>query len=48
MDALGVFLIFLVAGAPWLIAIAYYWRRMPRDEATPSLGEQLRQRLIDR
>ena len=45
MHALGIFLIVLVAGAPWLVGIAYYWRRRPRDEdGLPSFGEYLRQR----
>ena len=46
MHALGVFLIVLAAGAPWLAGIAYYRRRLPRDEdgVTPSFGEYLRQR----
>jgi hypothetical protein len=47
VHALGVCLIVLAAGAPWLAGIAYYWRRLPRDDddgGTPSFGEYLRQR----
>jgi hypothetical protein len=41
--------IVLVAGAPWIAGIVYYWRRLPRDEsATPSFGEYLRQRMTVR
>jgi integral membrane sensor domain MASE1 len=37
----------LLFGSPWLIASIYYWRRSIRDGATPpSLGEQLRDRLL--
>jgi len=48
VHALGVFLIVVAAGAPWLAGIAYYWRRLPRDDGDgpppPSFGEYLRQR----
>jgi hypothetical protein len=45
VHVLGVFLIVLAAGAPWLAGIAYYWRRLPRDgDDAPSFGEYLRQR----
>jgi hypothetical protein len=45
VHALGVCLIILAAGAPWLVGIAYYWRRLPRGGAdAPSFGEYLRQR----
>ena len=46
MHALGIFLIVLAAGAPWLAGIAYYWRRLPRDrdDTPPSFGEYLRER----
>jgi hypothetical protein len=43
----GVVLIVLAAGAPWLVGIAYYWKKMPRGEDPPSFGEHLR-RLVDR
>jgi hypothetical protein len=36
----------LVFGAPWIVGIVYYWRRIPRDGSIPpSLGERVRQRL---
>jgi hypothetical protein len=46
VHTLGVFLIALAAGAPWLAGIAYYRRRLPRDGdgTPPSFGEHLRQR----
>ena len=45
VHALGVCLIILAAGAPWIAGIAYFWRRLPRGDAgTPSFGEYLRQR----
>jgi hypothetical protein len=46
VHVLGVILIILAAGAPWLVGIAYYWRRLPRDPdyTPPSFGEHLRQR----
>jgi hypothetical protein len=45
VHALGVCLIILAAGAPWLAGIAYYWRRLPRDGVdAPSFGEYLRER----
>jgi hypothetical protein len=44
-----VFEIVLVAAAPWIVGIAYYWRRLPRDDSvTPSFGEYLRQRMTVR
>ena len=44
---MGVVLIALAAGAPWLAGIAYYWRRLPRDGTVPpSFGELLRQRIF--
>jgi hypothetical protein len=46
MYALKASLILLAAGAPWIVGIAYYWRRLPRGGAVPqSFGEMLRQRL---
>jgi hypothetical protein len=39
-------LILLAAGAPWIVGIVYYWRRMPRDGAVPlSMGDRARRRL---
>jgi hypothetical protein len=39
-------LIAVAAGSPWLVAIAYYWRRRPRDGfVPPSAGEMARKRL---
>jgi hypothetical protein len=35
-----------VCGAPWMVAIVYYWRRRPRDGAIPmSTADRARQRL---
>jgi hypothetical protein len=43
MVELGLSLLF---SAPWLIAIAWTWRRLPRDDyVPPSLGESVRKRL---
>ena len=37
----------LLFGSPWLVASIYYWRRFGRDGGLqPSLGEQLRKRLV--
>jgi hypothetical protein len=36
----------LLLGAPWIVAIAWAWRRAPRvDDVPPSLGELARRRL---
>jgi len=36
----------LVAGAPWIVGIVYYWRRRPRDGGIPmSMGDRARRRL---
>jgi hypothetical protein len=36
----------LIGGAPWLVAIVFYWRRRSHDdEAVPSMAEQARRRL---
>ena len=36
----------LMLGAPWLVAIAWTWSRVPRtDRVPPSLGDLARQRL---
>ncbi|MGE5273057.1 MAG: hypothetical protein ACM3QU_04690 [Verrucomicrobiota bacterium] len=41
--------IVVVAGAPWIVGIAYYWRCRPRDgSGPPSFGEYLRQRMTVR
>jgi len=49
MRALEVIAIMLLACAPWIVAIAYYWHTRPRDDAVvPSWGEYLRQRLTVR
>jgi hypothetical protein len=40
-------LLAVLFGSPWIVATAYYWRKLPRDVAvSPSLGEQLRKRLL--
>ena len=37
------------AGLPWIVGIAYYWRRRPQDgEAPSSWGEYLRRRTTVR
>ena len=37
------------AGLPWIVGIAYYWRRRPRDGEMPtSWGEYLRERMTVR
>jgi hypothetical protein len=42
----GVWLIVLVAGFPWIVGIAYCWSRRVRDDAVqPSMGELARKRL---
>jgi hypothetical protein len=50
MDNTGIWTGILLAvlfGSPWIAATAYYWRKLPRDAAaTPSMGEQLRNRLL--
>jgi hypothetical protein len=47
MRVLEVCAIVLIAGAPWIVGITYYWRRRPRDgEVPPSLGEYLRRRMM--
>jgi hypothetical protein len=39
-------LILLAAGAPWIVGIAYYWQRRPRDGAVPlSMADRARRRL---
>jgi hypothetical protein len=36
----------VIFGAPWLLAIAWYWRRRPRDGAIPaSMAERSLRRL---
>jgi len=40
------FVVVLVAGAPWLVGIVFYWRRRARDGSVPpSLAEMVRKRL---
>jgi hypothetical protein len=49
MRVLEFSVIVVVAGAPWIAGIAYYWRRRPQgDEVLPSWGEYLRQRMTVR
>jgi hypothetical protein len=39
----------LIFGAPWIIAIAWYWRRRVRDGAIPpSMADYARERLSGR
>ena len=46
MRVLEVCFVALLAGAPWIVGIAYYWRKRSKDDAAiPSWGEYLRQRL---
>jgi hypothetical protein len=41
-----VVVIVLAAGAPWIVAIAYFGRKLRRDGyVPPSLGELLRERM---
>jgi hypothetical protein len=36
----------LLFGAPWIVAIAWYWRRRVRDGSIPpSMADQARRRL---
>jgi hypothetical protein len=36
----------LLAGAPWIVGIGYYWRGRVRDGSVPpSLAERVRERL---
>jgi hypothetical protein len=38
-----------IFGAPWLLAIVWYWRRRPSDGAVPaSMGQQALTRLSAR
>jgi hypothetical protein len=49
MRVLEVCAIVVAAGLPWIVGIAYYWRRMPKDGAVAhSFGEYLRQRTTVR
>ena len=49
MRVLDFCVIVAVAGAPWIVGIAYYWRRRPKgDELTQSWGEYLRRRMTVR
>ena len=42
-------MIVALAGCPWIVGIAYYWRKQVKDGSVPqSLGEQLRQRMTFR
>jgi hypothetical protein len=45
MNAADLAVIVLVAGAPWIAGIAFYWRRRSRDSVVQSWGEYLRQRM---
>jgi hypothetical protein len=46
MRVLEVCGIIAAAGLPWIVGIAYYWHRRPRDDEVPaSWGEYLRQRM---
>jgi hypothetical protein len=38
-----------IAGAPWIVGIAWFLRRRPRDGwIPPSVGDQLRRRFLMR
>jgi hypothetical protein len=42
-------LVIPIVGAPWIVAIVWYWRRIPRDDyVPPSMSELARQRLWPR
>jgi hypothetical protein len=49
MRVLEVCVILVVAGAPWIAGIVYYWRHRPKDGTVPpSFGEYLRKRMMVR
>jgi hypothetical protein len=49
MRVLEVCVIVLVAGAPWIVGIAYYRTRLSAEgDVPPSFGEYLRQRMTVR
>jgi hypothetical protein len=36
----------LLFGAPWIVAIVWFWRQRPRDDfVPPSMAEEARRRL---
>jgi hypothetical protein len=36
----------ILFGAPWIVAIVWFWRQRPRDDEVPlSMAERARQRL---
>jgi hypothetical protein len=38
--------VFVVAAAPWIAGIAWFWRHRPRDGAVPpSMADRARERL---
>jgi hypothetical protein len=49
MRVLELCVIVVIAGAPWIVGIAYYWHKRPRDGSVPpSFGEYLRQLMMFR
>jgi hypothetical protein len=40
------FLLPILFGAPWIVAIVWFWRQRPRDDEVPlSMAEHARRRL---